>query len=122
MRGVLALLASLLVLTACGDSGTGARAPSLSGAWAGSSQGLVLNITVTERDQQVAGSGSLAAGQTSAGVVVEGTHVHPNVSLMLRPSGFQELNFSGRFTDDNNISGTLQGSGFTGQELQLVRQ
>jgi hypothetical protein len=122
MRGALALLLSILVLTGCRDGATGARAPSLSGSWAGSSQGFALVVTVAERDQQVVGSGSMAAGQSTFAISIEGVHVYPSVSLMLRTGGFQDVNFSGRLTDDDNIAGTLQGSGFSGQALQLIRQ
>lgn len=39
--------AAFVVLAACGDS-TGPEAPSLTGQWSGTSQGITLTVTLTE--------------------------------------------------------------------------
>lgn len=122
----LPLLILTLFLTACGDKGpTEPKTPpppSASGAWQGTSGGLVMTLTLSETQQAVSGSGNLTFGSNALAVTVQGTHAHPSVGLTLRASGYEDINFQGSFTDSNTMSGTLNGSGFSNQSFTLRRQ
>ncbi len=117
-----ALLPAMVFATACGDSGSEPRTPSMTGTWVGDLQGAAVTVTLTERDQQVNGAGNIAFGTDRVAITAGGTHVHPAVSLTIKSSGFQDINYQGTFTNDNTVSGSLSGSGFTGDNLIIRRQ
>lgn len=116
---------SLLILVAfvgC-DRNTAPPTPSMTGTWTGNMQnGTSFTMTTTERDEVVTGSGSVRSGAQALAFTVTGTHVHPNVSLTVRITGYQDANFTGAFRKEHHVRGTLNGSGFVGEEVEFVRQ
>lgn len=107
----------MVFLAACSDS-TGARNPSMTGVWDGALLTVPVVLTLSERDQQITGSGNGA----SLAFSITGTHVHPNVSLILKATGYGDMNFTGAFNGSREVNGNVQGSGFTGQSLILTKR
>jgi hypothetical protein len=119
------VLTTLMASAACSDSMS--PPPAFTGTWTGAtaSGGTAFNVTMTttEANGQISGSGLFTVG--SAGGIaftVTGSHAHPQVSLTIGSSGAQDANFSGRFTSDRVVDGTLNGSGFVNVPLILQRQ
>jgi hypothetical protein len=125
-RVVPMLVALALAATACKDSSTApATPPTVSGSWSGTSQGLTLNLTLSEgADGAVAGSGNLAGdgGGNLALIVRQGTHVDPNLTLILGATGYEDMNFAARLSSTTQMTGTLNGSGFDNYNLNLTKK
>jgi len=126
-RAILLPLVAALALSAaaCGkDSTAPDPPPSVSGSWSGSSQGVTLNLTLQEgTDGAVSGSGNMAGGTDNIALVVrQGTHVHPNLTLILGATGYEDMNFTATVTTATQMAGTLNGSGFSDFDLNLVKR
>lgn len=127
MMRILALLTLTLALAfaGCSDSTAPARS-ALAGNWVGSTMGAAtestLNVTISERDQRVSGNGNLVTGNNSLAVTVEGTYVHPRLSLTIRAAGYNEMDYTAELVSGNSITGHLRGSGFVGEQLVIRRQ
>jgi len=118
-------LALALAPVGCGDSGTGPELPpTVTGSWSGTSQGVTLNLTLSEGvGGAVAGSGNIAGPDGNISLIVrQGTHAHPDVSLVLGTQGYQDMTFSGRMSGETQIAGTLNGSGFDNFNFNLGRR
>jgi hypothetical protein len=125
--GMTRFLTALALAGVCGCSDSMGPPPDFSGTWAGSTAagGTAFNVsmTTTESNGQISGSGLFTVG--SAGGVaftVTGSHSHPQVSITIRSTGTQDANYSGRFTGDRVVDGTLNGSGFANVPLTLQKQ
>jgi hypothetical protein len=123
----LALVVSVAGLSGCDSSDpNGGPSPMLTGSWNGTStvQGLSFNVSLqlVENNGAVNGNGTITLQNTVA-VSATGTYNFPAVSMTIRSSGFEDLNFSGTLSaDGNSISGTMMGSGFDNFGLTLRRQ
>ena len=118
MRSLLFLLA-LAVLAGC-DLGTNDPAvPTVSGEWESTVGGAVLRLELTEHREGVVGSADWGRDYYT----IEGTHVHPRVSLILKgPFALERtLNLEGSFSDPRTIQGTLSTAGFPTQAVTLRR-
>jgi len=121
-RSVVALLLLSVFVAACNDD-QGPKIPSMSGTWSGYIGGITFSLTLTEdKDRRVEGSGSVSASSTAIAFTVTGNHVHPNVTLTIKATGYYDLNFSGKYSGDNTIVGTLNGSGFVNEPLTFNRR
>jgi len=123
-RSVASLLALsvLAALLACGGSPAAPKPVSLTGTWIGTSATGTWNLTLSEAaDHSISGSGTVQSGGTSIAVTVTGTHADPAVSLTLASSGFADTNYSAHLTSATEMSGTLNGSGFSNEVLVLDR-
>lgn len=121
---LLTLVLSMSVAACGGDSPTEPEPdPTVSGSWSGTSQGLTLNLVLTEGvGGTVSGSGNVSGPDGNIALTVrQGTHTYPNLSLILGATGFEDMNFSGRLTSETTISGTLNGSGFDDFDFNLVK-
>lgn len=122
----LLLLAVMLAAQACGDDSPAAPEPDpvVSGSWTGTSQGITLNLVLSEgTGGAVAGSGNMSGGDLNVALIVrQGTHVYPNVTLVLGAQGYEDLNFAGRLTSATAMAGTLNGSGFDDFNFNLVKR
>lgn len=119
IRGLFLLLFSASLL-ACGDSTE--PTPTATGAWTGSASGVTLTVTISESASgTLSGSGNFTGPFGSAAVNITGTHAHPSISFTMTSTGFTDVNFSGSFTGDNTIQGSLNGSGFNSFALTLLR-
>ena len=113
----------IILLVACGDDNPVEPSnPSLTGSWVGTGSGLVINATLSQSGTSVSGNGTLAAAGQSLAVIFSGTSVHPNISLSLSVTNFQDANYTGKFTNDNTHNGKLNGSGFIDLNVTFVRQ
>ncbi len=119
-RIALVLLFSLAVI-GCGDDASEPKIPTLDGRWSGTTSDLTVNLTLTEDNREVTGSGTLS-GTSSIALQVDGSHVHPDVSLTLSASGYEDMNFTGELINDESVRGELRGSGFNGETLTLRKQ
>ena len=118
------VLAMALAPAACGDSATAPEIPTVSGSWSGTSQGLTLNLTLSEgAGGAVAGSGNISGGGYNLALIVrQGTHNDPAVSLILGATGYEDMNFAGRMSSEMDITGTLNGSGFDNFNFNLTKK
>jgi hypothetical protein len=112
------MLATCL-LVACGDDGTG-PGNSIEGEWSGPIGSAQLTLTLQESDGEVSGNGSIVADSESAALTVDGSFDDPDFSLTLSPPGFEPINFAGE-VDEDEMNGTLNGSGFVQQTVTLTR-
>jgi hypothetical protein len=114
-----------LCLLSCKDST--APPPTLSGQWFGSAStdtGVPFSITLTlhQAADVVTGSGNLTAIGFAEVLTARGTSAYPNVSLILTTVGYQPMNFTGRFANAAQVTGTLNGSGFVNAPIIFDRQ
>lgn len=119
-----ALLTILLSAAACGDdSGTNSKPKvySTTGRWTGNASGINFTLTLTESGGAINGSGTLNGG-TSLAVTATGTNAANAVSVTMRATGFQDLNYTATLNNASNMSGALNGSGFSNSALTLVKQ
>lgn len=118
--GVLALM---LAATACGDDEpTEPATPTVNGTWTGTAGDFSFSLTLSETDAgAISGSGTATADGDPISVTITGTHAHPDVSLTMTSTGFADLNFTGEFSGDDSIHGSLNGSGFNNFALTLER-
>lgn len=119
MRWLAIVVVALMV--ACDDNGP--EIPQATGSWEGTVSSAVVTLTLNENsDGEVSGSGNFTAPEDALSVSVEGTHAHPDISLILAAPGFEDTNFTGEFVEDDRITGRLNGSGFVNNALTLYRQ
>jgi hypothetical protein len=122
------LLAGLtLLIAACGgDSGsTEPDVPDVQGQWNGPINTNVgsgnLALTLNEANGNITGSGTLTVTGDALALTVTGNYAPPNVSLQMTSPGFEPMNLSGTVNEDE-INGTLNGSGFVNIAVTLDRQ
>ena len=119
------IAAVALSTAACGKDSTAPDPPPLvSGSWSGSSAGITLNLTLQEgTDGAVSGSGNMDSGYDNLALVVrQGTHVDPNLTLILGATGYEDMNFTATVTSATQMAGTLNGSGFSDFDLNLAKR
>ncbi len=121
------LLALMFALTACGGDGgsTEPVIPEVTGQWNGpvntSGGSGSLALTLNESDGSVTGTGTLSTAGDAIALTITGNYAPPNVSLQMNAAGFEPMNLSGTVTEDE-IDGTLNGSGFVNIAVTLARQ
>ena len=122
------LVLTLVLLTAAcggGDGSTEPDDPEIEGQWNGPITTDVgsgsLALTLTETDGTVTGTGTLTVPGDALALTVTGTYAPPNASLQMNTQGFEPMNLSGEVTDEE-IDGTLNGSGFVSIAVTLTRQ
>jgi hypothetical protein len=125
MRYLLVGLA--LLIAACGSEGgsTEPDVPDVQGQWNGAFNTNVgsgnLSLTLNEANGNVTGTGTLTAAGDALALTVTGNYAPPNVSLQMTSPGFEPMNLSGTLSEDE-IDGTLNGSGFVNIAVTLDRQ
>lgn len=131
--------AILAALSACGNGGadspvpTEPNVPKLTGTWVGEFvpwPGAVLTrtltLTVTESDGSLTGSCSMVVTGAPDDEIwtcsVLGSHTHPDVSIVLREPGFNDLTPQGECQGESTIRGVLNGtSGLSDTPITLRR-
>jgi len=119
------MLLVLSLLVGCGDDAvTPEPDPTVTGSWSGTTGDTTLQLTLNESATgTVTGSGNLSApGVSLALTVSNGTHVFPNLSLILSASGFQDINLAGTVTSATSIAATMNGSGYANDAINLTKQ
>jgi hypothetical protein len=120
LNKVLPLFLLSFIVVACSDS-SGSRTPSLTGSWGGTLEGATVNFVATETSNSISGNGFISSGELSIAITLTGTHAHPNVSLTIQSSGFEDMSFTGSFVSDDQIAGRVNGSGFVNTTLSINR-
>jgi hypothetical protein len=80
-----------------------------------------LALTLNEANGNITGTGALTVSGDALALTVTGNYAPPNVSLQLTSTGFEPMNLSGTLSQDE-IRGTLNGSGFVNIAVTLERQ
>jgi hypothetical protein len=83
---------------------------------------MSVDVTLTETDGTLTGSGNLSGPDWSIAITATGTHAHPNVSMTISAQGYQDMNYTGTMAGDAAITGRLNGSGFNNTGLTLNRR
>jgi hypothetical protein len=121
------LVGLTLLIAACGgDSGpTEPDVPEVEGQWNGPITTNLgsgsLALTLNEASGTVTGTGTLSVTGDALALTVTGNYAPPNVSLQMTSAGFEPMNLSGTVSEDE-IDGTLNGSGFVNIAVTLTRQ
>lgn len=119
-------LATALFLAACGGD-NGPSTPNAEGSWNGPVNDntgapiATLQMTLTETNGTVAGTGNLNNAGTAVAITVTGTFTAPQASLNLAANGFSPINMSVT-VGQTNMTGTMNGSGFVNAAVVLTRQ
>jgi autotransporter translocation and assembly factor TamB len=92
----------------------------VTGTWRGSAgnQAFVLNLAQTS--QIVAGNGTMTTGGVSQNLSISGTYQQPTFGGTLTPDGAQAITLTGT-VDGKSMVGTLNGGGFSGIGIALLR-
>jgi len=121
------LVGLTLLIAACGGDGgsTEPDVPEVEGQWNGPINTNVgsgsLALTLNDANGTVSGTGTLSVTGDALALTVTGNYAPPNVSLQMTSSGFEPMNLSGEVSEDE-IDGTLNGSGFVNIAVTLTRQ
>lgn len=120
------LAVALCVVSCGGDTPTEPAPIAVQGTWNGpvqvtSSSSGSMALTLTETNGTVSGSGTLAASGGSVAVTANGTYVPPTLSLTISAPGFSDLNLTAT-VGEQQMTGTLNGSGFLNSAVILNRQ
>lgn len=125
MRRILVTLVTMafLAIPACGDSGpTGPATWDVSGQWSGTISGVSMSVSLNENAEgNISGNGNFSGSADSFAFDVSGSHVNENVSLTISATGVQDLNYSATLEDEDQMEGELNGSGYSGEPLTLIR-
>ena len=93
----------------------------VTGTYTGSGNGFTLSLMLTENAGTITGSGTINVGQ-AVPLTVSGTFNAPNVNLTLS-SQFDPIALTGTVSDDGDtINATLNGSGFSNEQVTLNLQ
>lgn len=129
MRRFTTILLACAVAFACGDSPTEPD-PTVDGVWRGEGTiegagNFTLRLTMTEGETgQVSGTGALGIASQPEAIaltILGAAHSHPDLSVTLGATGYEDMTYNGVVTE-TQITGSLGGSGFTGQQVILVKQ
>jgi hypothetical protein len=124
-RVIVILLFATVVIMGCGDDNgpTTPANPTMDGTWQGVAQGLaVFVLELSQSGTTVTGDGTISDATRVDNVTVDGSNVYPDVTLTISIVGYNPITFTGSFSDDNTVSGVLNGSGFVDEPLTLVKQ
>lgn len=149
MRSQLKFGAVLVLLAACGEGPLEPGAFTLEGSWLGRGFPYELALDLEQSgENDVSGTGELRSLQelvefdttsldpvvvdtmydtvvvNQAAVDVSGKWDYPEFEITLRAEDYADVEYAGRFggTSPDSVSGTLSGSGFSGNTVNIVRQ
>lgn len=126
VRAVVCGLTMTGLASACGGDKATAPAASVTGTWKGTlvsgTDQAVVSLTLAQAEQQVSGSGTVAVGGQTIPVTSTGSFVNPSVTLTVSSDGFEPFTYTATLSDATHMSGSLNGSGFTGETLSLAKQ
>ena len=121
MTRLVAALLALLCVAACKDS-TAPAPPDLTGTWSGSVNSLTFTVALSDVDQQLSGTGTIAGPADTLTVHVAGSHRHPNFAMSFSLTGFEPAAYAGIVRSASRMEGLITGSGFVADSLILTRQ
>lgn len=119
-----ALGAVLLAASACGGDGGTNVAANLTGRWVGANARTTVAVTLAQDRTSVTGTGTFSDESGVSSIAVFGTYTPPSFTLTINfpNTTFNPITFSGTVPRSTVMSGTLTGSGYVGEPIQLVRQ
>jgi hypothetical protein len=128
MRRVLMLVAAMLLI-GCDDDSSGPNEV-LDGRWVGSHVtpefSSTITMTLAQTGSELLGNGTLADDVGTNAIVIVGTYVAPDVEFEIQiPNVVPPQNpilFTGTVSEDDAMSGTLNGSGYNGIPMTFERQ
>lgn len=99
-----------------------APTPTVNGSWSGTVGAQRITVTMGQTGATVTGSGTMTGTpRGTLAMSVTGTYAHPSLSITLSNAMVQPLNFTAT-QSAGTLRGSLQGSGFNGETLILVKQ
>jgi hypothetical protein len=116
-RSAVSLLTAVLLLAGC-DSGTDFEDVSIEGTWSGRFEDFDFTLQLDETGGNVTGTG----GIETIPITVTGTRDGVGVDLTLTADQFLPLDYNAEIVASNEMFGSLNGSGFTGDTLRIRRQ
>ena len=117
----LALLVATAVLAGCQTSTTPERREIL-GSWESTGfPGATVRMTLAETAREVAGAGSWLTLVDAWAFDVEGAVAREEVSLLFVFDTRADINFQGRFEDEDILVGWLTGDGYRRQAIRFER-
>ncbi len=128
MRRFLILSAvGVAFLVGCKDSTKPQAAPpSMAGHWVGTfsaGSSVSLDITLSVSGQTLNGSGTITGGGRSTPLTATGLYIEPSVTLGLAITGYAAATITGTCNAaETEITGTISGSGFSGQAVTLDKE
>jgi len=126
MRGKFAVwTVACALLVGCKDTTKPVTGPTMAGHWAGSfraGEPYTLDFTLTQTDSILEGSGTIADTSRNISLKVYGSYSAPNVTLALAIYGFATATVTGTCdSSEQVVTGTIAGSGFTGEAVTLYK-
>ncbi len=122
---LMAASAATLLWMGCKDKST-EPVHTLNGHWvavfSATSGTVTLDLTLTQTNTSVTGAGTIANATVTTPVTITGSHVHPSVTLTVAIQGYNPATVTGTCASTTSVSGSINGSGFTGQALTLNKQ
>lgn len=76
---------------------------------------------MVESAGQVTGNGTFTDASGADAITVTGTFVPPNAALTFAFVGFNPISFTATQTNDHQLTGTLNGSGYVNFAVTLYR-
>ena len=115
------VLALCILLAGCDVLGPGDK--ELDGRWSGhiESDGSTIAVSVDideNSEREILGSGSIG----SHSVMVDGSRTGDRVALTLSAPTFNDMSYIATLDGDDELTGTVSGSGFSGETLILRRR
>lgn len=124
-KAALGFAIAILVTSVACSSDESIAPSSATGNWSGAFSNFgtasSLNILLLDKTGTVTGNGTFTSGTASFAVNVTGTFVSPTFSATVNAPGFVSMNFTA-ILSGQSLTGVLNGSGFSNQQLVLVRQ
>lgn len=113
------LVCAVALLAACGSSTE--PKPTVAGRWTGVIGGQMLDVTLVENSGVVNGTGTITNTPTGTrALTITGTFANPAFTATMTSGTIQPINLSATVSG-NQMNGTLNGSGFTGDAIILTR-
>ena len=148
MRAFLRFAPILAVVGACGEGPLDPGPFTLEGTWLGRGFPYELFLLLEQdADNRVTGDGEIRSLEElletdtlqlsplrtdttfidtvvvdQVAVEADGRWDHPDFLITLRSEGFDDVEYDARFASQDTVTGTLQGSGFEGSSVRIVRQ
>lgn len=118
---VFPLLLCVLLAAGCDDP-TGSSRRSLLGLWTSSDfASATIRMTLAEIGRSVEGAGSWVSPDAALAFRVSGAHAEETVSLLFNLEDAPDVTFTGEFTSEDTLEGTLTGGALREVPITFTR-
>lgn len=114
-------LLALFSLASCGGDST-APVPTLDGTWVGTFEGAAVEIVMSQSGEEVTAAGTFQIADVVLAVSGDGVFANPDLELEFSTEGFEPFTYSAELVSRTRLEGDVFGSGFTGENLILLKQ